>query len=59
MRNILVATVIAAASVFAYAPSSFADSVTVTTRHNDHRNYHNSYHHKCYTKTVSPIITAG
>jgi hypothetical protein len=52
MRNIVVATAIAAASIFAYAPSSFADSVTVTTRHNDHRNYHNSYHHNCYTKTV-------
>jgi hypothetical protein len=52
MKNIIVATAIAIASVVAYAPSSFADTVTVAARHNDHRNYHRPNHRHCFTKTV-------
>jgi hypothetical protein len=52
MRNIIVATALALTSVFAYAPSSFADSVTVTTKHTDNRNWHGHHHRNCYTKTV-------
>lgn len=56
MRHIIIASALTVASIFAYAPSSFADSVTVTTRHTtrhtDNRNWHKPYHRNCYTKTV-------
>ena len=53
MKSLIIASALAISSVLAFAPASFADTVTVTTSHHDmHRDWHRPHGHDCYTKTV-------
>lgn len=53
MKSLIIASTLAFTSLLAFAPASYADTMTVTTRHNVqpvHRDWHRP--HDCYTKTV-------
>lgn len=53
MKSYIIAAAIAVTSIVSFAPASYADTVTVTTRDRPiHRGWHHPPRRHCYVKTV-------